>query len=47
MILDRPNPIGGVCTNCFGPVQFFFGQVQIMKISPEMFNLSLTKMTWT
>ena len=50
MILDRPNHF------CKVPIIFYgynwlgrnrFGQVQIIKSSPEKSNLNLTKMIWT
>ena len=32
---------------CFGRVQIYFGQVQIIKFSSEKSDLNLTKMIWT
>ena len=52
MILDRPNHFGRVPTILGGSNLFWsganhFGQVQILKISQDIFNLNLTKMIWT
>ena len=47
IILDRPNNFCRVPTNHFGCVPICFGQVQIIKISPENLNLNPTKMIWT
>ena len=52
IILDYPNPFGGVPIIMDRPNSFWlgpnhFGQVQIIKIIPEKFNLKLTKMIWT
>ena len=52
MIMDRPNDFDRVPIILDGPNSFWsgpnhFGQVQIIKISPEKSNLNLTKMIWT
>ena len=52
MILDRPNNFGRVPivldgSNSFWLSPIYFGQVQIIKISPEKSNLYLIKMIWT
>ena len=52
MILDRPNNFGRVPivldgSNSFWLSPIYFGQVQIIKNSPEKSNLNLTKMIWT
>ena len=52
MILDRPNCFGWIQIVLVGSKSFWsglnhFGQVQIIKISQETSNLSLTKMIWT
>ena len=52
MILDRPNCFGWVqivlvWSNSFWSGPNHFGQVQIIKISPEKYNFNLTKMIWT
>ena len=51
MILDRPNHFGWVAidfdwSNLFWSCPNHFGQVQIIKISQEKSNLTLTKMLW-
>ena len=51
MILDNPNHFGRVPivldrSNMFLSGQNHFGQVQILKVSTEKSNLSLTKMFW-
>ena len=52
MILDRPNNFGRVPivlhkSNSFWSGPNHFGQVQIIKISPEKYNLDPTKTIWT
>ena len=52
IILDLPIDFGQVPiifdgSNSFGSGPNHFGQVQIIKISLEKFNLNLTKMIWT
>jgi len=52
MILDRSNDFGRVPivlggSNSFWLGQNHFGQVQIIKISPEKYNMNKTKMIWT
>ena len=52
LILDRQNNFGRVPIILNGPNLFWsgsnhFGQVQIIKISPEKSNLNLTKRIWT
>ena len=52
IILDRPNNFGRVPIVLDGSNSFWsgpnhFGQVQIIKISPEKSNLNLTKTIWT
>ena len=52
IILDRPNNFGRVPIVLDGSNSFWsgpnhFGQVQIIKISPENSNVKLTKMIWT
>ena len=52
MILDRPNHFGGGpifldASNLFWWGPNHFGQVQIIKISPEKSNLTLNKMLWS
>jgi hypothetical protein len=52
MILDHPNHFGRVPivldrSNSFWSGLYHFGQVQIIKISPEKSDFNLTKMIWT
>ena len=52
MILDLPKDFGWVPIvldgfNLLWSDPNYFGQVQIIKISPEKSNLNLTKMIWT
>ena len=52
MILDCPNNFGKAPivldgSNSFWSGPNYFGQVQIIKISPEKSNLNLTKRIWT
>ena len=52
IIFDRPNYFGRVPiildgTNSFWSGSNHFGQVQIIKISPEKSDLNLTKIIWT
>ena len=52
MILDRSNHFGRVPivlggSNSFLLGQNHFGQVQLIKISPEKYIMNLTKMIWT
>ena len=52
IILDRPNNFGWVPifldeSNLFWFGPNHFGQVQIIEITPEKYNLNLTKMIWT
>ena len=52
IILDQPNHFGRVPivlngSNSFWSGQNHFGQVQIIKISREKSNLTVTKMLWT
>ena len=51
IILDHPNQFGWVPIVLDGPNLFWsgpnhFGQIQIIKISPEKSNVNLTKMIW-
>ena len=51
IILDRPNylveyQIGLDGTNLFWSGSNHIGQVQIIKISPEKYDLNLTKIIW-
>jgi hypothetical protein len=47
MILNRPNNFGWMGSIRFGSGPNHFGQVQIIKISPEKSNLNLTKTIWS
>ena len=52
MILDRPNHFCEVTiildrSNLFWSGSNLFGQVQIIRISPQKYNLNLTIMIWT